>query len=223
MSLIAIPFAVDVQKIRDVFGSKDQVLFEKVKATEFYDNYASQSNDGEARYCYNMEEILRDIIFNYIKPEDRKTKSSFWGLVKSPQGSGLKENMGHAYAYALIAVSGYLGTHLLPYCDGFYYGDWFEEAHEIIKSKGLKVDLGAMFEFHNIFDIPKPVDLPGIFCFSKSAIAHVNSIISTVEIDKEMADDNNENFDEVQEMLKNIRDSFKTCAENNVEMITFAH
>jgi len=32
-----------------------------------------------------------------------------------------------------------------------------------------------------------------------------------------------ENFDEVQEMLKNIRDSFKKCAENNVEMITFAH
>lgn len=223
MSLIAIPFAVDIQKIRDVFGSKDQVLFEKVKATEFYDNYASQSDDGETKYRYNMEEILRDIIFNYIRPEDRKTKSSFLGLVKSTQGSGLKENMGHAYAYALIAVSGHLGTHLLPYCDGFYYGDWFEEAHEIIKSKGLKVDLGEMFEFHDIFDIPKPIDLPGIFCFSKSDIAHINSIMSAVEIDEEMADDNNENFDEVQEMLKNIRDSFKTCAENNVEMITFAH
>ena len=126
MSLIAIPFAVDIQKIRDVFGSKDQDLFENVKATEFYDNYASQGNDGEAKYHYNLEEILRDIIYNYIRPEDRKIRSSFWGLVKSTQTSGLKENMGHAYAYALISISGYLCNHLLPYCYGLYYGDWFE-------------------------------------------------------------------------------------------------
>lgn len=223
MSYIAIPFAVDYQKVKRVFGSNDRVLFENVKATELYDNYASQSNEGDSKYHYDLEEILHDIIFNYIKPENRKTKSSFLGLVKSTQGSGLKENMGHAYGYALIAISGYLGTHLLPYCDGFYCGDWFEEAHKIIKLNGLKVDIGEMFEQHNLFDIPKPVDFPAMFCFSKSDVAHVNAIMSSVEIDEEKADDNNENFDEVQDMLKNIRDSFKTCADNNVEMITFAH
>ena len=223
MSLIAIPFAVDIQKVKNVFGSKDQHLFEKIKITELYDNYASQGNDGEVKNHYDLEEILQDIIFNYIKPEERKTKSSFLGLSKSKQSSGLKENMAHAYGHALIAISGYVGTHLLPYCDGFYYGKWFEEAHEILKSKGSNIDIREMFEQHEIFDIPKPLDFPAIFCFSKSDITHVNSIISNVEIDEGKTNDDNENFDGIQEMLKNIRDSFKTCADNEVELITFAH
>jgi hypothetical protein len=223
MSYIAIPFAVDYQKVKNIFGSRDKILFEKVKATQFYYNYASQSLYGDPKYHYDLEEILYDIIFNYIKPEDRKTKNGFLGLVKSTQGSGLKENKGHAYGYALIAISSYLGTHLLPNCDGFYCGDWFEEAHMIIRSNGLKVDIGEMFEQHNIFDIPKPIDFPTMFCFSKIDIAHVNSIMSNVEIDEEKADDDSDNSYEVQEMLKNIRDSFKTCADNNVEMVTFAH
>ena len=223
MSYIAIPFAVDYQKVKNVFGSKDQLLLENVKATELYENYASQGKDGEPQYHYDLEEILRDIVFSYVKPEERKTKSSFLGLVKSTQGSGLKENMGHAYGYALIAISGYLGTHLLPNCDGFYCGDWFEEAHRLLKSKGLKVDIGEMFEQHDVFDIPRPVDFPAMFCFSKSDIAQINAIMSNVEIDEEKTEDDNENFDEVQEMLKNIRDCFKTCADNDIEMITFAH
>ena len=44
-----------------------------------------------------------------------------------------------------------------------------------------------------------------------------------VEIDEDKANDDNDDFDEVQEMLKNIRDSFRVCKDKNVEMITFTH
>jgi hypothetical protein len=223
MSYIAIPFAVDFQKIKNVFGSKDKLLFENVKATELFEHYASQGKDSEPQYHYDLEEILKDIIFSYLKPEERKIKTSFLGLIKTTQGSGLKENMGHAYGYALIAIAGFLGTHLLPECDGFYCGNRFEEAHNIIKEKGLKVDIGEMFEQHDIFDIPKSTDNLAMFCFSKNDIAHINSIMPTVEIDEEKTDYNNDNFDEVQEMLMYIRNCFKNCADMNMEMVTLAH
>jgi len=44
-----------------------------------------------------------------------------------------------------------------------------------------------------------------------------------VEIDANKSDIDSEDFDEVQEMLSNIRDSFRTCKEKNVKMVTFAH
>jgi hypothetical protein len=44
-----------------------------------------------------------------------------------------------------------------------------------------------------------------------------------VEIDESKADFDSEDFDEVQEMLNNIRNCFRTCKERNIEMVTFTH
>lgn len=218
MSMIAIPFAVDIEKVNAVFGCKDRELLEEIKTAGLYDNYASQDDDfTDPKYQYDFDQALEDIIFNYIKPEDRSSKSSFWGLVKSKPTSGLNENIAHGYGYVLLVICDYFGTHLLPECDGFYYGRDFEAACEIMKEKGLQIDLGDMFETHQVFDIPKIADFPAINCFPKKEIEHLNSIMDKVEIDE------NKDFDEVQEMLKNIRDSFRACKDKNVEMITFTH
>lgn len=218
MSMIAVPFAVDIEKVNAVFGCKDRELLEEIKTAGLYDNYASQDDDfPDPKYQYDFDQALEDIIFNYIKPEDRSSKSSFWGLIKSKPTSGLNENIAHGYGYVLLVICDYLGTHLLPECDGFYYGRDFEAACEIMKEKGLQIDLGDMFETHQVFDIPKIADFPAINCFTKKEIEHLNSIMDKVEIDE------NEDCDEVQEMLKNIRDSFRACKDQNVEMITFTH
>jgi hypothetical protein len=224
MSMIAIPFAVDIEKVKAVFGCKDRELLEKIKTAGMYDNYASQDHDSpEPKYHYDFDQVLKDIIFNYVKPEDRKGKSSFLGLLKSKPTSGLNENIGHGYGYVLLVICDYFGTHLLPYCDGFYYGRDFEAAFEIMKQKGLQIDFGDMFEPHQIFDIPKIADFPAMNYFTKQDIEHFNSIMDKVEIDESKANDDNEDFDEVQEMLKNIRDSFRICKDKNVEMVTFTH
>src|SRR5688500_14421757 len=112
MSLVAIPFAIDVNKVKSVFGSKDRDLLERSKRAGMYDTYASQSNDfSEPKYRYNFDQALEDIIFHYIKPEDRKAKSSFPGLKTSNPGSGLNENIAHGYGYALLVICDCLGTH----------------------------------------------------------------------------------------------------------------
>ena len=224
MSLIAIPFAVDIDKVKRVFGSKDQQLFEKIKTANLYDTYASQSEDfPEPKYQYNFDQALEDIIFNYIRPEDRTTKSSFLGLVKSKPDSGLNAKIAHGYGYVLLVICDYLGTHLLPQCDGFYYGQDFKAAVSIIKEKGLQFDLSDIFEQHEVFDIPKNNDFPAIKLITKKEIEHINEVMDKVEIDDSKADIDSDDFDEVQEMLKNIRDSFRTCKEKNMEMVTFAH
>ena len=92
-----------------------------------------------------------------------------------------------------------------------------------MKEKGLQIDLGDMFEPHNIFDIPKIEDFPAINYFTKQDIEHINSVMDKIEINESKADNDNDDFDEVQEMLKNIRDSFRACKDENVEMITFTH
>ncbi|MGH2564735.1 MAG: DUF7691 family protein [Ginsengibacter sp.] len=222
--MIAIPFAVDIEKVKAVFGCKNRELLEKIKTAGLYDNYASQDDDfPDPKYQYDFDQALEDIIFNYVKPEDRKSKSSFLGLVKSKPTSGLNENIAHGYGYVLLVICDYFGTHLLPQCDGFYYGRDFEAAVETMKEKGLQIDFGDMFEQHQIFDIPKIADFPAINLYTKQDIEHFNSIMDKVEIDEDKANDDNDDFDEVQEMLKNIRDSFRTCKDKNVEMITFTH
>ena len=224
MSMNAIPFAVDIEKVKAVFGCKDRALFEKIKTAAMYNHYANQDYDFPGQqYDYDFDEALEDIIFNFVKPEDRKIKSSFFGLIKSKPAAGLNENIAHVYGYVLLVICDYLGKHLLPSCDGFYYGRNFNEACEIMKEKGLLIDLGDMFEPHQVFDIPEIPDFPAINCYNRQDIQHINAVMDKIEIDENKANEDNEDFNEVQEMLKNIKQSFKTCEDENVEMITFTH
>jgi hypothetical protein len=222
MGMYAIPFAVDIEKVKAVFGCKDRELFEKIKTADLYDHYVSQIEDLSDNQ-YDFDQALEDIMFNYIKPAERKVKSSFFGLIKSKTSSGLKEDKGYVYGYVLLVICDYFGTHLLSDWDGFYWGKDFKEANKILKGKGLQIDLEDMIESHNIFDIPKIIDFPAISCYIKPDIEHINSIINKIEIDEDRANYDTDDFDEVQVMLKNIRDSFRTCKDKNLEMITFTH
>ncbi len=232
MGMYAIPFAVDILKAKNVFGCKDHDLFEKIKTADLYEHYANPDFFSGTEYAYNFDEILKDIIFNYVKPENRtapeaKPTRNFWGFKKpSPtitSPSGLNKNMGHAYGYVLLVICDYLGEHLLPFCDGFYYGRDWEEAVSIIEAKGIQINLSDMFEVHQVFDIPQINDFPAIYCYSKKDINHINAVMDKVDIDEAKTDFDNDEFDEVQDMLKNIRESFKRCQAMDVEMIVFTH
>src|SRR5687768_6296849 len=104
MGYTAQPFAIDLDKVRNVFGSKDQALLEKVKSSHLYDHYASETSDGD------FDEILTDLIFHYIRPADRKaTSGGLFGLFKSEPSSGLNPQLAHEYGYALLVICDILG------------------------------------------------------------------------------------------------------------------
>lgn len=225
MSMTAIPFAVDIEKVRAVFGCKDDNLIEQIKTAELYDHYSTFSDDSaDATFKKEFDNALRYIVFNYLQPEERRSeKSKFWGLVKSKPPTGLNENIGYVYGYVLLVICDYFGTHLLPDCDGFYWGRTFKAAVAILKEKGLQVDLENIIESRELFDIPKIADFPAINYFTKGEIEHINAIMAKIEIDESKCDYDSDEFDEVQDMLINIRDSFRACEEQNVEMVTFTH
>ncbi|MBO9730264.1 MAG: hypothetical protein J7623_16610 [Chitinophaga sp.] len=201
MGLVAIPFAVSLDKVKAVFGSKDAALLEKIKAAHLYDHYA-----GEDKGDGLFDQALEDIVFHYVWPD-----------------SGLKKNIGHRYGYALLVVCDALGTHLLPQCDGFYTGWDLEEAVTILNEKGMGWNANDMFESDNAFGLPYVNDFPAIKVFSKEEIRRINDVLDSVEIDENKTDFEKDDFDEVQLMLENLRSSFRTCKEKDVEMITFLH
>ena len=78
-----------------------------------------------------------------------------------------------------------------------------------MKNNGLQLDLGDMFEHHEVFDIPKIVDYPAIKLFTKLEIEHINSVLDKIHIDKTKIDYEDSDYDEVQDMLNDIKDCFK--------------
>lgn len=224
MGIVAIPFAVDVEKIKAVFGCKDRTLMEQIKHADLYDNYANQSDESSfPEYRYDFDDALEDIFFRYVKPEDRKTRNGLLGFLKAKQGTGLNAKVAHGYGYVLLVICDYFGTHLLPFCDGFYYGRDFNAAIAIMKAHGLELELADMFEQHAVFDIPAIADFPAIKRFCMSEIKHINLVMSRISIDEVAANIDSDDYDEVQGMLKDIRDGFLFCEQQQLEMITFAH
>ncbi|MGO4292385.1 DUF7691 family protein [Chitinophaga sp. RAB17] len=223
MGTVAIPFAVDIKKVQQVFGSKDRELLDKIKTAKLYKHY-SRDDSTPAEYRYDFDQLLEDIIFRYIPPGERKVSTGFLGMFKSPPDTGLNKKMGYAYGYVLLVICDYLGTHLMPQCDGFYYGRDWDSACEILNENGLTINLSKIFEAQPIFDIPISIDdFPAISSLSKEEIAHIYAVSKTIEIDEAAADMNRNDFDEVQVMLKDIRNSISTCYDAQLDFISFAH
>lgn len=101
--------------------------------------------------------------------------------------------------------------------DGFYLGRDFEAAVEIMKEKGLQIDL---FEPEEVFDIQKLKIFSQFICIPTRRSAYCFCYQSGCT-DERKADFDNDDFDEVPVVLKNIKDSFTTCKEQSPEMVTF--
>ena len=211
MGYTAQPFAVDLCKVRQVLGSNDLTLLEKLKSSDLYDTYADQSEDCD------FDEILKDLIVRYVKPSERK-EPGFLGLFKNKQGSGLNPKFAHEYGYGLLVICGTLGTYLSEGGDIFYAGDFWEELNELLKSKGMTIDLDRMWETEKLFDIPDISDFPVISHYSKQEIDYLLTELNKIEIDS-----NNSELEESYELLKAFRDGLQICKDKDVEWISFLH
>ncbi|MBK6834819.1 MAG: hypothetical protein IPG89_11305 [Bacteroidetes bacterium] len=131
MGYSAQPFAIDIEKVKSVFGSRDKELFDNAKKTNLYEVYESQYSKGEYDQC------LEDIIFNYIQPSNRQETKKILGLIKTPPSSGL-EYSGDLYGYALMSICEVLGTFLAKEGDIFTLEIFFDQANELLKEKGVQ-------------------------------------------------------------------------------------
>ncbi|MFN8995296.1 MAG: hypothetical protein ACK5X3_16750 [Pseudomonadota bacterium] len=217
MGYTAQPFAVDLDKVRQVLGSNDQSLLEKIKSSDLYDNYASQSEDCD------FNEILNDLIFRYIKPSDKKQPNGLFGIFKGKPTTGLNPKLAHEYGYALLLICNSLGTFLSPGGDIFYAGNIWKEANELFKSKGITIDLDRMWQTEKLFDIPAIADFPVISHYSKQEVDYLLTELNKIGIDEKKASRKSDDFENLQELLKTFRDGLQICKDKNVEWVSFLH
>ena len=217
MGYTAQPFSVDLNKVRKVIGSNDLTLLEKIKSSDLYKTYASQSEGCD------FDEILKDLIVGYIKPSNRNETGGSFELMKSKHPSGLNPRFAHNYGYALLVICDTLGTYLSEAGDIFYAGDIWKEANEIFNSKGMTIDLNKMWQAEKLFDIPDIPDFPVISHYSKQEVGYLLAELNKIEIDEKKADNNSDNFEELQELLKTFRDGLQICKDKNAEWVSFLH
>jgi hypothetical protein len=220
MGYVAQPFAVDLNQVRKVLGSKDSALMEKVKECRLYEHYALCLEDNEEERT--MDEILEDLFFRYTRPEERKETSHLFGLKKRKQTSGLDPKSAYMYGYALIVICDTLGTYLSEDGDVFYAGKVWEDVNELFKNNGIQIDLDRMWETETLFDIPEIDDFPVISHYSKIEIDYLLKELDKLQIDKGAAFKNSD-AEEVIELINYFKEGLKTCQEKNVEWVSFLH
>jgi hypothetical protein len=217
MGYVAQPFAVDLDKIRQVLGSNDLTLLGKVKSSGLYEHYSSQAEDCD------FDEILTDLIVRYVKPADRKSTDGFLGLFKSKPSSGLNPKLAHEYGYALLTICDALGTFLAPGGDVFYAGDVWDEVNALFKSKGITINLDRMWQTEKLFDIPDIADFPAISHYSKQEVEYLLTELKKMGIEEKNASRSSDDLDELQELLEAFRDGLRICKDKNVEWVSFLH
>jgi len=208
MGYSAQPFAIDIQKIKEVFGSKDQALLDKAKKTTMYHAYVDQHQEGLYDKC------LEDIIFNYVKPADRKETGKL--------SSGLTES-GHEYGYALMSICEVLGIFLAEEGDIFYTGNIFDRTNEFLSEQGFTITMDRFWEGETIFDIPVIDDFPVISSYTKKEIRYLYEGLLRLHIDESKTNPDYDTFDEQEALLMFFRDKLEVCIDNDVEWLAFTH
>jgi hypothetical protein len=217
MGYTAQPFAVSLDQVRQTIGSNDGTLLERIKASELYHNYASQSGDCD------FDEILEDLIVRYVMPSGKKETGGLFGLFKSKPTYGLNPDWAHEYGYALLVICDTLGTYLSKGGDIFYAGDTWKQVNDLFKSKAIKIDLDRMWQTEKLFDIPDIIDFPVISHYSKQEVSYLLTELNKIEMAEIKAVNNNDEFEELQELLEAFRDGLQICKDKNVEWVSFLH
>jgi len=224
MGYTAQPFAVDLELVKSVLGSKDTELLEKAKLADLYDCYASQAEEDG----HDFDEILEDLIVRYIKPGDRQNAKSISKVFRKKTESGLNPKLEYLYGYALLVICDTLGTYLSPQGDVFYAGRVWKKANELLKDNGITIDLDRMWNTEKLFDIPDIEDFPVISHYSKNEIDYLLNELHKMDILQEESikpdeSDVFDEWDELQELLTTFRNGLQVCKDKNVEWISFLH
>ena len=217
MGNYAMPFAVRLDEVREVLGSKDTELLERVQSANLYENYASQAEDCD------FDEILEDLIIRYVKPGERKATGGVFGLFKNKPTSGLNPKLAHQYGYALLVICDELGTYLEPRGTTYYAGRVWKQANGLFENKGITPDLDRMWQTEKLFDIPDISDFPVISHYSKEEVNYLLEELKKMEFDGNKESGNDEDVEELHELLKAFRDGLQVCKEKNVEWVSFMH
>lgn len=104
MPTLLVPIGINIQEINNVFGSKNQHLYDRFMTSAVYAKFDE---------AYSFRRELEGLVFNYVVQQNRVVKpAKFFGLIKGDDGRGLDGDW-FEYALALLVICYELGEHFL--------------------------------------------------------------------------------------------------------------
>lgn len=206
--ILAIPFGIDIDKVKEVFGSKNEALFLRVQETKMYQRYDEE---------LSFKRELYDIIFNYVPVEKRiVARPKLFGLIKPKDGRGL-EGEWNDYGHALLSICDYIGSYLSPEKNVFYYGDPWWTINTLLRENGSPLNLERMIKNIQVFDTP--FDEAGISCnyYSKTEVKELLSYVLKIEPKINQEDP------ELEEFYNTLKEGLEYCAKHNYDLISFSY
>ncbi len=200
-------FGIKTDRIKKIFGSKDEEVLAEVEQNEIFQNY----NDFQPEaYQTIPAKALKDII----------------------NGNTFDTKSNYAYGYAVIGICATLGTEL-PYTQEIKLGYETDIINNVL-SEDFRVNEFSIEEElfkdnSNPFIIPKIDDWPLIGLLPLEELAELRAKLKDVQITDESIEaisDTDEEYEEkgfAYEHLKGILENIDFCIENNLDMISFCH
>lgn len=205
MSRLIIPIGIDIDIVKNVFGCKDDVLFNQLLKSNFFKNFDEE---------FSFKKELYDIIFNYVTPENRIIKSpKLFGLIKGDDGRGLEGDW-NDHGYALLTICSHLGNKLSKDDKEFIFGESWGQIDTLLRKNGSSIDLSRMHESKQIFDTP--FEHEDIYTNHYSKKETIDFFSNILNMEKHIKRENLQLFNTLKKGLLN-------CADNNLDLIIFSH
>jgi hypothetical protein len=205
MGRLVIPIGIDIDSVKAVFGSKNELLFEEIVRSECFKKLDED---------FSFKRKLKDIIFNYASPENRIIKPArLFGLVKGNDGRCLEGDW-NDYGYALLAICCHLGNKFSEDSSEFIYGSSWWQINTFLRTNGSHIDLSRMVESRQLFDTPYEQAEIYTNHFTKKEVVEFVSHILIME--KDIEKDNLILFHTLKKGLLN-------CIDKNLDIVVFSY
>ena len=202
---MVILIGLDIDAIKNVFGSKNEALYHQLLKSEFFKKYDEE---------YSFKTELYNIIFNYVSPEIRIVKSTkLFGLIKGNDGREL-EGEWNDYGYALLTMCCCLGDKLSIDDAEFVYGESWWQINTLLRENGASFDLSRMSESKQIFDTPYEYDDIYTNHYHKKEI--IEFVSHLLNMEKEIKETHLPLFNTLKKGLLN-------CIDKNLDLIIFSY
>lgn len=204
MGRVAIPISVDVEKVKQVFGSKDEALFKKILSSLVYKQFDED---------YSFKSELQAIIFNYVSPDNRIVKpKKMFGLVKGDDGRGLQGDW-NDYGYAVLAICCSIGKRFSEIDKDFMYNDNWWKINTLLRENKCTIDLSRMHQSRQIFDTPYVVDDIYTNLYTKEEVEH---LVKAMYVNEDKVE--HYNF----ELYHSFRKGLLHSQENKLDVLVFS-
>ena len=205
MSRIVIPIGVDIERIKNVFGCKDEALYRQLLNSDFFKKF-------DEEFSFKME--LHNVIFNYVSIDKRVIKpTKFFGFIKGNDGRGLEGDW-NDYGYALLTICCYLGDKFSNDNTEFVYGESWWQINTLLRENASSFDLSRMLESKQIFDTPFEYSDIYTNIYNKKEIIEFYSQLLNMEKDIKEGD---------LVLFSSLKNGVLKCLDKNLDIIVFSH